>query len=172
MTNREAIEYIERECHTCKGFYAPENECIAVPQDCFESKRLAISAIQEREERERGIEMTYKDVIDELKIAYDENGTPYMLEAFGSEAEHINRLLSAEQDNRVIELPRNTTFKEFLKKVLDDYFNITDTYTYNLTRVKEALEVGTVSIEDFEEFSEETTRDMAEYINNAIETER
>lgn len=52
MTNREAIEYIERECHTCKGFYAPENECIAVPQDCFESKRLAISALQEREERE------------------------------------------------------------------------------------------------------------------------
>lgn len=116
--------------------------------------------------------MTYKDVIDELKIAYDENGTAYMLEAFGSEAEHITRLLSAEQDNRLIELPRNTTFKEFLKKVLDDYFNITDTYTYNLTRVKEALEDGTVSIEDFEEFSEETTRDMAEFINNAMETER
>ncbi len=111
MTNREAIEYIERECHTCKGFYAPENECIAVPQDCFESKRLAISALQEREERERGIEMTYKDVIDELKIAYDENGTPYMLEAFGSEAEHISRLLSAEQDNRPIELPKDGVIK-------------------------------------------------------------
>ena len=107
MTNREAIEYIERECHTCKGFYAPENECIAVPQDCFESKRLAISALQERGEREGGIEMTYKDVIDELKIAYDENGTPYMLEAFGSEAEHISRLLSAEQDNRLIELQKD-----------------------------------------------------------------
>lgn len=107
MTNREAIEYIERECHTCKGFYAPENECIAVPQDCFESKRLAISALQEREERERDIEMTYKDVIDELKIAYGENGTPYMLEAFGSEAEHISRLLSAEQDNRLIELQKD-----------------------------------------------------------------
>ena len=53
MTNREAIEYIERECKTCKGFYAPENECIAVPQDCFESKRLAISAL-EREERRKG----------------------------------------------------------------------------------------------------------------------
>lgn len=111
MTNREAIEYIERECHTCKGFYAPENECIAVPQDCFESKRLAISALQEREERERGVEMTYKDVIDELKIAYDENGTPYMLEAFGSEAEHISRLLSAEQDNRPIELPKDGVLK-------------------------------------------------------------
>ena len=107
MTNREAIEYIERECHTCKGFYAPENECIGVPQDCFESKRLAIFALQEREERERGIEMTYKDVTDELKIAYDENGTPYMLEAFGSEAEHISRLLSAEQDNRLIELQKD-----------------------------------------------------------------
>lgn len=107
MTDREAIEYIERECHTCKGFYAPENECIAVPQDCLESKRLAISALQEREERERSIEMTYKDVIDELKIAYDENGTPYMLEAFGSEAEHIRRLLSAEEDNRLIELPKD-----------------------------------------------------------------
>lgn len=104
MTNREAIEYIERECHTCKGFYAPENECIAVPQDCFESKRLAISALQEREERERDIEMTYKDVPDEVKSAYAENGTPHMIEAFGSEAEHINRLLSAEQDNRPIEL--------------------------------------------------------------------
>lgn len=103
MTNREAIEYIERECHTCKGFYAPENECIAVPQDCFESKRLAISALQEREERERGIEMTNKDVPDEVKIAYDENGTPYTLEAFGSEAEHINRLLSAERCKREVD---------------------------------------------------------------------
>lgn len=56
MTNREAIEYIELECHTCKGFYAPENECIAVPQDCFESKRHAISALQEREERGKGCE--------------------------------------------------------------------------------------------------------------------
>ena len=116
--------------------------------------------------------MTNKDVPDEVKIAYDENGTPYMIEAFGSEAEHINRLLSAERDNRLIELPQNTTFKEFIKKALGDYFNITDTYTYNLTRVKEALEVGSVSIEDFEELSEETTRDMAEYINNAIEAER
>ena len=46
---------------------------------------------------------------DELKIAYDENGTPYMLEALGSEAEHISRLLSAEQDNRLIELPKDIT---------------------------------------------------------------
>ena len=163
MTNREAIEYIERECHTCKGFYAPENECIAVPQDCFESKRLAISALQEREERERGIEMTYKD---EVKIAYDENGTPHMIEAFGSEAEHINRLLSAERDNRLIELPQNTTFKEFIKKALGEYFNITDVYVCSLTRVNEAEEPN------FKACTDEVTDDMAEYINDDIEAER
>ena len=166
MTNREAIEYIERECHTCKGFYAPENECIAVPQDCFESKRLAISALQEREERERGIEMTNKDVPDEVKIAYDENGTPYMIEAFGSEAEHINRLLSAERDNRLIELPQNTTFKEFIKKALGKYFNITDVYVGSLTRVDEAEEPN------FKACTDEVIDDKAEHINDDIESER
>lgn len=70
MTNREAIEYIERECHTCKGFYAPENECIAVPQDCFESKRLAISALQEREEREKGCEYCCDEDCPELDWKY------------------------------------------------------------------------------------------------------
>lgn len=103
MTNREAIEYIERECHTCKGFYAPENECIAVPQDCFESKRLAISAL-EREERRKGCDGGYHR--------------------------------------------KNTTFKETIKKAL------------------------VINLLDFDEFSEEEINDMAEYINDAIETER
>jgi hypothetical protein len=103
MTNREAIEYIERECKTCKGFYAPENECIAVPQDCFESKRLAISAL-EREERRKGCDGGYHR--------------------------------------------KNTTFKETLKKALVE------------------------NLLDFDEFSEEEINDMAEHINNAIETER
>ena len=58
MTNREAIEYIERECQTCKGFSAPENECVAISRDCFESKRLAISAL-EREERRKGCDGGY-----------------------------------------------------------------------------------------------------------------
>lgn len=66
MTNREAIEYIERECKTCKGFYAPENECVAVPQDCFESKRLAISAL-EREERRKGCDGGYHRKTPHLK---------------------------------------------------------------------------------------------------------
>lgn len=54
---------------------------------------------------------------------------------------------------------------ETVKEILDDYFDIaTDTYAYNLTRVKSAFNVGTVTLDDFEEFTEETTRDLAEYI--------
>lgn len=127
MTNREAIEYIERECHTCKGFYAPENECIAVPQDCFESKRLAISAL-EREEGRKGCDGRYHR--------------------------------------------KNTTLKETIKKALVEYFYNTNVYACNLTRVNEAMETGNTNLLDFDEFSEEVINDMAEYINNAIETER
>lgn len=127
MTNREAIEYIERECHTCKGFYAPENECIAVPQDCFESKRLAISAL-EREERRKGCDGGYHR--------------------------------------------KNTTFKGTIKKALVEYFYNTNVYACNLTRVNEAMETGNINLLDFDEFSEEVINDMAEYINDAIETER
>lgn len=127
MTNREAIEYIERECKTCKGFYAPENECIAVPQDCFESKRLAISAL-EREERRKGCD----GVIIEK--------TPHL--------------------------------KKLLKKALVEYFYNTNVYACNLTRVDEAMETGNINLLDFDEFSEEVINDMAEYINDAIETER
>lgn len=127
MTNREAIEYIERECKTCKGFYAPENECIAVPQDCFESKRLAICAL-EREERRKGCDGGYHR--------------------------------------------KNTTFKETIKKALVEYFYNTNVYACDLTRVNEAMETGNINLLDFDEFSEEVINDMAEYINDAIETER
>lgn len=127
MTNREAIEYIERECKTCKGFYAPENECIAVPQDCFESKRLTISAL-EREERRKGCDGGYHR--------------------------------------------KNTTFKETIKKALVEYFYNTNVYACDLTRVNEAMETGNINLLDFDEFSEEVINDMAEHINNAIETER
>lgn len=127
MTNREAIEYIERECQTCKGFYAPENECVAVPQDCFESKRLAISAL-EREERRKGCD----GVIIEK--------TPHL--------------------------------KKLLKKALVEYFYNTNVYACNLTRVNEAMETGNINLLDFDEFSEEVINDMAEHINDAIETER
>lgn len=54
---------------------------------------------------------------------------------------------------------------ELMQNILNEYFNIpNDTYAYNLTRVKDAFNVGTMSLEDFEEFNEETTRDLAEFL--------
>ena len=54
---------------------------------------------------------------------------------------------------------------ELMQNILNEYFDIpNDTYAYNLTRVKEAFSVGTMSLEDFEEFNEETTRDIAEVL--------
>ena len=52
-----------------------------------------------------------------------------------------------------------------LQRILNEYFDISnDTYAYNLTRVKSAFEIGTMTFDDFEEFTEDTTRDLAEYI--------
>ena len=60
---------------------------------------------------------------------------------------------------------------DYLQKILNDYFDIpSDTYAYNLTRVKTAFDVGTMSLDDFEEFNEETTRDLAEYIIKCFNT--
>jgi hypothetical protein len=54
--------------------------------------------------------------------------------------------------------------REKLIEILSKYFDIGDSYAYNLTRVKTAFEVGTMSLEDFEEFDEETISDLADYL--------
>lgn len=54
--------------------------------------------------------------------------------------------------------------REKLKDILMQYFDIGDSYAYNLTRVKEGFVVGTVTIDDFEEFSEEIIDDIVGYI--------
>lgn len=54
---------------------------------------------------------------------------------------------------------------ETIQNILNRYFDIpNDTYAYHLTRVKEAFAIGTMSLDDFEEFDEDTTRDLAEYL--------
>ena len=54
---------------------------------------------------------------------------------------------------------------DVLKDILMQYFDINnDTYYYNLTRVKSAFDVGTMTLEDFEEFTEETVDDLVAYI--------
>lgn len=54
--------------------------------------------------------------------------------------------------------------REKLVETLAEYFNIGDSYAYNLTRVKSAFACGTVGLDDFEEFDDETVEDIASYI--------
>lgn len=56
------------------------------------------------------------------------------------------------------------TVKEKLTNLLNRYFTIGDSYAYNLTRVKSAFAIGTVTLDDFEEFDEEITADIAEFL--------
>lgn len=56
-----------------------------------------------------------------------------------------------------------------LEQILRDYFNVpNNTYAYNLTRVKTGFSVGTITIDDFKEFDEETIIDLANYIRNHL----
>lgn len=54
--------------------------------------------------------------------------------------------------------------RDKLKELLMEYFSIGDSYSYNLTRVKSAFLVGTISLEDFEEFDENVIDDIVDYL--------
>ena len=59
--------------------------------------------------------------------------------------------------------------REKLAEMLAEYFNIGDSYAYNLTRVKSAFACGTVGLDDFEEFDDETVENIASYlIDNGV----
>lgn len=61
---------------------------------------------------------------------------------------------------------------EKLRQLLTEYFNIGDSYAYWLTRVKEAFAYGTVTLDDFEEFTEESIDDIIEFIQKKMESEK
>lgn len=57
--------------------------------------------------------------------------------------------------------------KDKLVKILNDFFGMETkdgTYAYWLTRVKEGFAYGTVTLDDFEEFTDETINELAEFI--------
>ena len=59
--------------------------------------------------------------------------------------------------------------RERLIQLLSQYFDIGDSYTYNLTRVKSAFAVGTVDLDDFEEYTEDDVANLADYlIDNGV----
>ena len=57
-----------------------------------------------------------------------------------------------------------TDMKEQLIQALRSYFDIGDSYVYNLTRDKQAFACGTMGFDDFEEFTEEDIEDLANYL--------
>ncbi len=60
--------------------------------------------------------------------------------------------------------------KDALKDVLSEIFALDDTYDYKLTRVKEAKQYGTLTIDDFEEYSQEDINEIADllYENHSL----
>lgn len=60
---------------------------------------------------------------------------------------------------------------EKLRQLLTEYFNIGDSYAYWLTRVKSAFAYGTVTLDDFEEFTEESIDDIIEFVRKKVEEE-
>lgn len=57
--------------------------------------------------------------------------------------------------------------KEKLVDLLNNWFGMNDvdgTYVYNLTRCKSAFLVGTMTLDDFEEITDENIDELADYI--------
>lgn len=54
--------------------------------------------------------------------------------------------------------------RDAVMQALSKYFSIGDSDTYELTRVKEAFYVGTMTLEDFEEWNEDNVSDLCDYL--------
>lgn len=62
-----------------------------------------------------------------------------------------------------------SSLKEKIAEVISEHIALEDTYTYQLTRVKSAFETGTISLEDFEEWTDENVDDLAGSIAKAMQ---
>lgn len=58
--------------------------------------------------------------------------------------------------------------REAVMQALNKYFSIGDSDTYELTRVKEAFCVGTMTLDDFEEWNEDNVSDLCDYLMKEI----
>lgn len=62
-----------------------------------------------------------------------------------------------------------SSLKEKIAAAISNHVSLEDTYTYELTRTKSAFEVGTMSLEDFEEWTEENVDDLAKAIVDVLQ---
>lgn len=109
---------------------------------------------------------------ESLQKRYTTQHNGQMCERVADALEALYFFKSMEQNGVVGEFIGKPITVSYLQKILNDYFDIpNDTYTYNLTRDKYAFMIGTMGFDDFEEFDEDTTRDLAEYIIKCFYTQ-
>ena len=104
--------------------------------------------------------MTCENISEKTKIACDVNGTPYSIEATGSEAEHIVELLSVEQD--YILMDSNAVLNNIMKyaklhKILRDYREVLqqheffeDLYSWEVEKIYRNCKVDNNTLYDKE----------------------
>lgn len=100
----------------------------------------------------------------------------FILEIDDISKDDINELVNILSDNKIKfhvlksdkELKENQKYKEIidnLKDKLMEYFEVgRDSYFYVLTRDKSAFDYGTMSFDDFIEFSEEQVNDIVDFL--------
>jgi len=71
--------------------------------------------------------------------------------------------------NAIDELLSMIPTREKLIDILSHYFQIGDSMTFELTRVKEAFAIGTMSFDDFSEWDEENVADLADWILDKLQ---
>lgn len=123
--------------------------------------------------REEGLYELAKELESNIPLHSDDDY--YSLESECNELE--NNLENAEDkcsyhEQRVEELERKieeldkkkSLDKEVLRKILAKYFDLGDSYVYNLTRDKKAFSTGTMALDDFQEFNDYNVDDLVNYI--------
>lgn len=58
--------------------------------------------------------------------------------------------------------------RDKIHSAINEHIDIDDTYAYHLTRVKEAFSVGTVTLDDFEEWTDADVADLTDSIMDKI----
>lgn len=62
--------------------------------------------------------------------------------------------------------------RDKLIELLSRYFSIGDSDTYELTRVKEAFEIGAMTFDDFVEWNEDNVADLADWLIKELRKEK
>ena len=85
-----------------------------------------------------------------------------LVEKYSDEATKYRKLYEELNNQPQVQLIVRST--EETKQKLMEYFNIGDSSAYYLTRVKEAFSIGTMTLDDFVEFTENDIDDLVDYL--------